>query len=363
MQARHRRFVTVALVRNVAWALSSVHGILAVLLILLVPSLSQAQTRSLEEMSLEELLNLRLIATGVMGTHHTHPRGEWMVGYTQMHSQMTGIRIGTRASTDEEVLRDFKVSPTAMEMNMRMIGVMYAPKDDLTLMAMVPLVHMSMDHVTRRGMRFTTESAGLGDVVVTGLYSFYKRDSAQFHLDFGVGLPTGSIDERADTPAGAAQKLPYPMQLGSGVFSLKPGITYLGQYGLWNWGSHMAGSFGLGRNANNYSPGDLYVFDVWGTRAWNRLLSTSLRITGRLDGGIDGADPDLDPTLVPTANPAFRGGKSVDLRLGANLYVPIISSGNRFTIEVILPTYQSFDGPQLARDWGFSFGWHSAWGF
>ena len=30
---------------------------------------------------LEELMNLRISSTEVMGINHTHPEGEWMVGY------------------------------------------------------------------------------------------------------------------------------------------------------------------------------------------------------------------------------------------------------------------------------------------
>jgi len=36
-------------------------------------------------------------------------------------------------------------------------------------------------------------------------------------------------NERDDTPAGSNQKLPYPMQLGSGTIDLLPAIIYIGQ--------------------------------------------------------------------------------------------------------------------------------------
>ncbi len=40
-----------------------------------------------------------------------------------------------------------------MDMEMHMLGVMYAPSDDVTLMAMVPFVRLDMDHRTRTGAR------------------------------------------------------------------------------------------------------------------------------------------------------------------------------------------------------------------
>ena len=343
---------------------SFVHRILLVILVLLAPSLCWAQNGDLTDLSLEELLNTRLAATSVMGIHHTHPKGEWMLSFSHMNMRMNGIRIGTRTATEQEVLQGYMVTPTSMEMEMQMVGGMYAPTDDVTLMAMVPFVRMSMDHVTRRGMRFTTRTAGLGDATVSGLYTLRGRESSRLILDFGVGLPTGSIDERGDTPAGTDQKLPYPMQLGWGVFSLKPGMTFLGQGGPWNWGTHVGGRFGLGTNSNNYSPGNTYSIEGWGTRAWNSWLSTSVRTIARVTTHIHGADPDLNPRMVPTADPELSGGKRIDVRLGVNLYVPRgILSGNRFSIEFVLPTYQSLNGPQLAADWGINLGWQDAFRF
>ena len=343
---------------------SFAHRILLVILALLAPSLCWAQTGGLADMSLEELLNMRLTATGVMGIHHTHPKGEWMLSFSRMNMRMNENRIGTRTATEQEVLQGYMVTPTSMEMEMHMVGGMYAPTADLTFVAMVPLVRMSMDHVTRRGMRFTIKSAGLGDATLSGLYTLRNRESSRTLLDFGLGLPTGSIDERGDTPAGKDQKLPYPMQLGWGVFSLKPGLTYLGQGGPWNWGGHVGGQFGLGTNSNNYSPGNAYSIEGWGSRAWNPWVSTSLRTVAKVRNNIDGADPDLNPMMVPTADPELRGGKSIDFRLGVNLYVPRgVLSGNRFSIEFTLPAYQSLNGPQLATDWGINLGWQNAFRF
>ena len=41
-------------------------------------------------MDLEELLNLRLSATNVLGIHHTHPQAEWMFGCRYMLMGMGG---------------------------------------------------------------------------------------------------------------------------------------------------------------------------------------------------------------------------------------------------------------------------------
>ena len=309
-------------------------------------------------------MNIRLIATSVMGIHHTHPKGEWMIGYADSGTRMGGNRIGTKRTSDQKILENFKVTPTSMDMKMQMLGFMYAPARDFTVMAMVPFMRMSMDHVTRAGVRFTTESAGLGDIPISGLYTFYNRENARLHLEFGVSLPSGSIDQRDDTPAGPDRKLPYPMQLGSGTFDLKPGITYLSWTRGWSWGAHMDGTFRPGKNGNNYRLGNRYVLDGWLTRRWNDWISTSVRTVTNIEGRIDGSDPDLNPTLVPTADPNLRGGKRIDLHLGFNVYVPTGTlSRNRFSVEIGIPTYQSLNGPQLETDWVLSFGWQYAWTF
>jgi len=46
-------------------------------------------------LSLEELLEVELDSMAVTGIHHTHERGEWMVGYRFMHMDMHGNRDGT----------------------------------------------------------------------------------------------------------------------------------------------------------------------------------------------------------------------------------------------------------------------------
>ena len=40
---------------------------------------------------------------------------------------------------------------------MNMVGAMYAPNDRLTLVGMVPVLGISMDHRTRTGVEFTTD--------------------------------------------------------------------------------------------------------------------------------------------------------------------------------------------------------------
>ena len=293
---------------------------------------------------------------GVMG-EHTHGAGETMLSYRYMQMDMDGNRDGTSRVGEADVLGDFTVSPTDMSMEMHMFGLMLAPSDDLTLMAMVPYVEKSMNHLTRSGGRFRTNSSGLGDIKFSGLYRAADLGDNRFLFNAGVSVPSGEIDERADVPVARDAKLPYPMQLGSGTVDLLPGLTYLGQCDRWSWGAQGIGTLRLGRNDNDYSLGDRFDSTAWGAFKFSDWISTSFRTTWSVWGNIDGSDSDLNPGMVPTAGPNRRGGRRVDVGAGVNLYVPEgAMSSFRLAAEFLVPVYQNLNGPQLETDWTWIFG-------
>jgi hypothetical protein len=198
---------------------------------------------SVLEMSLEDLMEINLNAMGVTGIHHTHTAGEMMVGYSFMFMRMDGNRSRTTRTDTSDVLSDYAVAPTDMSMQMHMLHLMYAPLDDLTLMLMVPYVRKRMDHVGPTG-KFTTESEGLGDIEVTGLYALLEGEENRLIFTGSLDIPSGSIGRKDDTPMGHV-RLPYPMQIGSGSVELTPGLTYLGQKDDWAWGTRAAGTIRL----------------------------------------------------------------------------------------------------------------------
>lgn len=297
---------------------------------------------------------------GVMGDH-VHGAGEWMLSLRAMRMHMQGMREGTdRISNDDVFGQGFLVTPTEMDMDMLMFGAMYAPTDEVTVMAMLPYLRNEMDHVTGMGGRFTTKSEGLGDVRVGALVSVYDDHNQRIHLNLGLSLPTGSIDERDDTPAMANALLPYPMQLGSGTYDLLPGVTYLGQREDWSWGAQVIPRFHLGENDRDYRRGNRVDATGWGARNFGNL-SLSVRLQAAHWGNIHGADPELNPNVVPTADPQNQGGDRVDALFGINYYAQEgFLAGNRFALEVGAPVFEDLDGPQLETDWVATFGWQFA---
>ena len=297
---------------------------------------------------------------GVMGDH-MHEASTRMLSYRYMFMEMDGNRNKTDRLGTSDVLKDFRVTPTNMEMQMHMLGGMWAPTDHVTLMVMLPYVLMEMDHLTRMGGTFSTASEGFGDVKTMGLIRLYRKGHHAVHLNAGISFPTGSIDEKDDTPMGRV-RLPYPMQLGSGTFDVLPGLTYLGHADALSWGAQALGIVRLGENDNDYTLGDRISGTLWGAYRWCEWFSNSLRVRAENWGNIDGADPRLDPTLVPTADPDRRGGSRVDLGIGAEIKGQSDwMEEHRLAVEWETPMYQDLDGPQLETDWVFTVGWQKLW--
>lgn len=300
---------------------------------------------------------------GVMGDH-LHAAGEIMLSYRFMYMEMDGNRVGDSGVSDQDVRnRGFMVVPTDMTMEMHMLGVMYAPTDEVTLMLMIPYIRMAMNH--KAGMplgavEFKTVSEGLGDVKLSGLIKVFADDHNHLHANVGISFPTGKINKKDRTPMGRVI-LPYPMQLGSGTPDLTIGGTFVHQREMWSLGAQALGTIRLGRNYRDYSKGDRFEATAWFQYQFIEMLSGSVRLKYNLWGNYDGADPSLNPMLVPTADPDRRGGQSVDLLLGLNLYIkdgPL--KGHRFAIEGGLPVWQKLSGPQLETDWMVIVGWQYA---
>jgi hypothetical protein len=353
-------------------------------------------------MSLEELVeqdttvNERLQATraltlqdGILGGH-VHNAGEWMIGYRSTFMDMDGNRSGSnRLSTADVFAQGFLVSPTRMTMQMQMLHVMYAPSDEVTWMAMAPFKRLKMDHVTATGVPFTTQSEGIGDVSLTGFYTFYNAERKVFsgRLEPGCGsktngdrwcnswdelrqayfgltmhFPTGSIDERDATPMNTNAKLPYPMQLGSGTYDLEPSLTFQSVNETWAYGLTGKMLFHLGRNKHSYSLGDRFSASAWASRKLSDQFALDMRLDETIWGDVNGADPELNPMIVPTARPDLRGGNRLDFWLGTTFYVSEGTlKGNRLHVEFGVPLQQSLNGPQLETDWLFQTSW--SWTF
>ena len=319
---------------------------------------------------------------GVMGDH-MHKKGEVMFSYRYGRMEMSDPRNGTDTLSTAEVLATpnrffgqpmqppgLRVIPTDMTMEMHMIGAMWAPTDNTTLMVMGSYVEKEMDHIvfnppgTTQIGGFTTRTSGIGDIRVSGLFRAYRHDNASVHFTAGLSLPTGSIKktDRILTPMGMTPtvRLPYPMQLGSGTFDLLPALTYTDREGDVSWGAQTSGTYRIGDNSEDYRLGHQGKATVWGGYQFAPWISTSLRLSAETTGKISGQDAKV-VAPVQTADPDNQGGDIIEAGIGVNLvgqegYI----RGHRVAIEASTPVYQRLNGPQMERDFTLTLGWQYA---
>lgn len=342
------------------------------------------------ELSLEELLQQEINPINVLGAH-THPAGQFMVGYRFMYMSMDDMLDGTREVNPQQILRRYITTPTSMQMEMHMLELMYAPSDDLTWMVMVPYKRMWMEKLSLLGpggghgghsalgagrasgprpkhigggagadgdvVSFEQSSAGFGDVTAMALYTLRPatgRNQERWLFNGGISFPSGSIRKTHD----GRNRHEYMMQLGSGTVDLMPGITYLAETEQWAWGAQAVGTVRLGRNSVGYRQGHQFRLNAWTSYRLNDWVAPTVRLEGQLWGKIHGADPTLDPLIDPTNDPNLYNGRRVDLLLGVNLYAPKGRfKGQRVTLEGGVPVHQWLKGPQLETDWQITLAW------
>lgn len=305
---------------------------------------------------------------GVMGDH-THKPGEWMLSYRYNRMEMQGNRDGTHDVGTAAILTNFMVAPLDMTMEMHSFGGMYGLSDRWTVTAMLPYLRKSMNSVNLGGVRFRTQSSGIGDARIGGIFTVFNNESKNgkerqgdiLLLNLGLGLPTGATDKRDATPASPSQKLAYGMQLGSGTFDPSLGITYTQKHDRWSWGGQVSAVQHIGMNSEGYRQGSLYSATGWFSRVLSGFASASFRLDGKSWGDIHGRDAALNPAMAPGARPDLRSGTRIDALVGLNLYRPDgVMAGHRFAVEFGLPVYQNLDGPQMKSDWRLTAGWQKA---
>ncbi len=313
-----------------------------------------------EEMDLQELGEVDVFAADIFQAH-LHHKDEWMFAYHFQIMHMLPMASEQDKQTSTQVLQQYPVTPTKMDMHMHMFHLMYAPSDDLTTMLMWQYIDNEMQHVTRSGNEFETHADGLGDIVLGANYKFYESDTEKRNnFWYGItrlSIPTGSIDQQSGTPAGLSP-LPYPMQLGSGSYQLELGVGYTSTGAENAWGVLSAVNTTLNENKRNYKVGDELQLDIWYKKALRDNFSISLNGSYSHRQKISGQDPRLDPALVPTADPSNQGHQRLDLTLGLVWLIGDIGKyQHSIGVDYTKPVWQEVNGVQLQNDWNNSIYW------
>lgn len=294
----------------------------------------------------------------VMADHY-HNKGELMFSYRAMIMGMEGILSGTRDHSKHHASEQYMAVPDEMQMNMHMLGVMYAPLDRLTLAVMANYLDnkMSLTMHHQDGMQhhhhsFQTASTGFGDVQVNGIIKLMNTKRQSVHVTLGASLPSGSIEKRHDTPMMQNAWVAYPMQLGSGTVDPQLGATYLGQTDKASWGVQTSHKIRLYENKYDYRLGDAFNSVAWTAYRFSNTLSASLSAKYQNQGSIRGANPNFNPMMMPLFVTENSGAERLFVGLGLNYYFKNEAlRGLRIATEFQLPVYQKVNGIQMKQSY------------
>ena len=304
-----------------------------------------------------------LFPSGYMGGH-SHKANHLMFTYRYMRMSMAGDLLRGSDTVAVSDVMDYMMVPQEMWMDMHMFGLMYTPIDNLVVMAMLPYIkkEMTMETVMMPNTLTTTENSGIGDLKLNVGYTFYRIGHHYFHLEVGLGVPTGSID--TPNPSNPMMHMSYPMQLGSGSYELLTGFSYGGHSGSVSWAAQFKGTFRLNENEFQYTLGNKYQANTWAGWKFIKYMSASLRLDLQIQENIDGADPmQMAPTMMPGSDPLAYGSTVLNGLIGINFYLPLGKVMNKIGVEGGIPLYQSMEGVKRGTDFLLIVGCSVGYGF
>lgn len=292
----------------------------------------------------------------VMGDH-LHAKGGLMFSYRYMPMHMQRVLSSTNEIENTTVFERYMAVPEKMNMRMHMLGLMYAPTHEFTLMLMANFSSNEMLLKSKMNVPFETQSSGFGDVSVSALIRIIKAEHKKIHAHIGVSIPTGSLDQRGNSPMANDMRLAYPMQLGSGTWDPHFGMTYLGQSDTSSWGIQPNFTFRMGTNSEGYSLGNKWNLVSWYSLKLNESISFSGLLKHISIGSIRGKDDALNPMMMPLFDPQNSGRKQWDVGVGSNYMIRSGTLKNmRFAFDVNIPVYQKVEGIQMRNSWAATLG-------
>ena len=313
---------------------------------------------------------------GVMGDH-LHLSDEYMISYRFMKMSMeelinNGNKINNTNSlslTNSRTGQTYRILPKEMNMEMHMLGGMYAPSDNLTIMLMTNYIKKKMSHTTYNmgGTavvgEFEAETKGIGDTSITAMINSESIFNIKSHVNIGLSLPTGSVTETVEVlmpnSSRPTIRAPYGMQLGSGTYDLKGAFTINKDFE--NFGMGLQSNYKTALNEQNgWSFGNYFDITSWTSFLINEKISIAGRLKYYNQEEIDGRDNSISGRN-PTQDTKNYGGDGFDLSLSLNLLGQnSYLKGHRLAIEYTLPIKQDNNGLQMKKTNSIIIGYQKA---
>lgn len=354
---------------------------LVVVAVVSSPLGAQTPPSDLTELSLEQLLGLRIIPHGDSAEASTRKLRKWSLGHRFLQFNFDGNNIGTREVPVSEVLwsgvpaertsDNFPIVPLIICQMAYVTSLNYDASERWSWNLLIPYIVQETDHVANDSLptigpdfaRFIIRSEGVGDITINPSYLAYNQEGHTLTLHSGLSLPTGSIKERGDSPApGVSNHLPYTMQIGSGTFDYLPGITYVYSAGKTRVGAQALATIRLEKNSRGYALGNRLAVSAWvRTRVLN-WLEPSLTLSAQTWGRIEGVDKDFSHFLgsffpATVTDPNNFGGEKVTVTGGMSFIGQDDFAGQTLQVSFGAPVYQRLNGPQPREIWRMGLSW------
>ena len=330
-------------------------------------------------------LNLSFAATaighapiGVSGDHY-HKSKEKMVSIRYSTMQMKGNSLHGNTISDQEIIlsqanpfasmsgapANLSVVPTKMEMEMVMIGGMYALSDNLTYMGMLMFMKNKMTSNTYKGAmdraylgNFQTSFDDLSNISLSALYKISETNKNRWHLEIGLDKSVGEKNNQGNmlTPMNTYMQMtmPYAMQM-DGSTRLISALTNSTNLNDLVFGSQIKKYTVL--KDKEWAFGDKLEISSWLQKSYDESLSFSARLILTDQQQISGSSSKIR-SPVQSANPLNYGGRTLELGLGTNKVFHFFNkSHSRVGIEILYSLNNNKNGLQLKNDYKLIFGY------
>ncbi len=286
--------------------------------------------------------------------------GRFGVSVRYSQTEWDEQRDGTDDLSSEELFsRGYQLAATNLEEQRIELDLVYGLDDRWTLYGTVPFIDRELEYDIDTGGSAVSDNSGIGDVILGGRYTARANDQELLSYFVGLGLPTGSHDERGNYAGDSNAYLPFNLQLGSGTFDLHPGVSYVRMLDTWSVGVRGEAQVHLERNSDNWAVGDTFQLNAWAAKALSRSLTGNVGLQADWRGDYLGDENELDFSRSSIEDVTRQRGSVVSLVLGiAADFSRSYAGANRLGLEVQLPLVDRVDGPNLARETTFLVSWN-----
>lgn len=281
--------------------------------------------------------------------------GDLRIQYTLGRGSYGDVRFGTETVPFLDVLDYYSGAPLDRTEMSHRVSLEYGFLEWVTLAVSAAWLQNSRN-LANEDVLVSNDASGISDITAAALVKIFDEDGITAHLNGAIEIPTGSIEKVGADLGGTTRLLPYDMQMGSGSFTLVPGLTAAIQNEHATLGGQALAKIRLFDNGRDYRMGNEFHGNVWmGFNVGDNLsVNTGARV--RTWGAISGEDSGMDPSLEPGQDALLSSGTAVAIPAGFSLKFPGGTlAGTEVLFEFVFPAYQSYDAFRQQGDWGINF--------